>query len=379
LNDLGLSALEYGGRIDFARLRRERRARLVSALREAGLDALILGREANARYAAGARRLWTAGGRPFAPGCVVLASGAVHVMSTWDEGVPEEVGRAQLYGGTWDPARLVQSLAAIPGLASARRVGVDGMSASFARRLPRATPKAEWLDASGLLERVRRIKTADELACIRTAVAVAEGALAAVRQELAPGVRERALVGRFHAEASRLGVTTTAFEGTFCAGAPLRRIASERRLAAGDLVACDAGVLYAGYEGLAGCTWLVPGVRASEAQRDLVERARALRAALLEAARPGARVTDLCRIYAEAGEPLPRLPVVQGVGLGMEPPIAGAAPSAGGARLEAGMSISLATCIERPAAGACLLRDVVIITRDGPERVTRLSDETLLD
>ena len=130
----GLAALEYGGaRPDFARLRRERRARLVAALREAGLDALLLGREANARYAAGARRLWTAGSRPFAPGCVVLASGAVHLMSTWDEGVPEEIPHARLYGTTWNPARLMQSLCAIPGLGDARRVGVDGMSAAFAR------------------------------------------------------------------------------------------------------------------------------------------------------------------------------------------------------------------------------------------------------
>lgn len=375
----GVAALEYGARVDFARLRRERRARLVAALREARLDALLLGREANARYAAGARRLWTAGGRPFAPGCVVLASGAVHLMSTWDEGIPEEIAHSELYGTTWNPAKLIGSLAAIPGLGEARRIGVDGMSTGFARLLPGAVPKAEWLDASELLARVRRTKTADELACIRTAVAVAEGALAEVLPALAPGVRERTLAGRFHAAAARLGVTTPAFEASFCAGAPLRRIPAERALAAGELVVCDAGVLYAGYEGLVGRSWpaLAPGARASAAQRELFARARALREALLDAARPGARVADLCRLYAAAGEPLPALPVVQGVGLGMEPPVAGAAADPGEARLEPGMALSLVSCVERSGVGVCLLREVVIVGSGAPERVTRIGDGPL--
>ena len=69
----GTQALEYGGRVDFTRLRAERHARLLRAVREEQLDALVLGREANARYASGARRLWTAGSRPFGPGCVLLA------------------------------------------------------------------------------------------------------------------------------------------------------------------------------------------------------------------------------------------------------------------------------------------------------------------
>jgi Xaa-Pro aminopeptidase len=306
---------------------------------------------------------------------VVLADGAVHLIRTRDEGVPPEVARAQLYGTTWNPAVLMRSLAAIPGLAGARRVGVDGMSAGFARLLPGALPKAEWIDASALLHGVRRSKTADELACIRTAVALAEAALAAVLPGVAPGARERTLAGRFHAAAARLGVTTPAFEATFCAGAPLRRIAAERVLVAGELLVCDVGVLYAGYEGLAGSSVpvLAAGQRASAAQRELFARARALREALRAALRPGARVADLCRAYAAAGEPLPALPVVQGVGLGLEPPLAGAGADPGDARLEPGMALALSSCVERPGTGVCLLRDVVIVGPEGIERVTRLA------
>jgi Xaa-Pro aminopeptidase len=116
----------------------------------------------------------------------------------------------------------------------------------------------------------------------------------------------------------------------------------------------------------------VPVGAPSAAQRELLARAQALRDALLSAARPGARVADLCRLYADAGEPLPRLPVAQGVGLGMEPPVAPGDP--GDAALEPDTALALLSCLERPGTGACLLREVVIVRGAGAERVTRLSD-----
>ena len=69
----------------------------------ADIDVLIVGREANARYVSGAPRLWTAGTRPFGPGCVfVRASGAVHLVSTWDEGIPDDIPHENLYGITFN-------------------------------------------------------------------------------------------------------------------------------------------------------------------------------------------------------------------------------------------------------------------------------------
>lgn len=369
----GLAALEYGGRVDFARLRAERRRRLLAAVREAGLDALLLGREANARYAAGARRLWTAGSRPFSPGCVVLAgSGAVHLVSSWRDGIPEEVSEHELVGASWSPERLVASL---PDLRGARRVGVDGMSPVFAPLLEALLPSVEWVDATPLLERVRRRKTRDELDCIRTAVAVAEGALAAVLPELRPGARERTLLGRFHAEAARLGVTTPSFEGSLCSAvpgeAPPRRLTGSDQLGPGELVLCDVGLLYAGYEGGVGRT-AATGTPTG-AQRDLVRRAGALRDALTTACVPGAPPAAVCDVYADAGLTPPPGPVLHGVGLGLEPPAApGAVPDA--APLEPDMVVSVSAVLSEPGVGSALLRDLVHVAAGGPERLTRLPD-----
>jgi len=63
----------------------------------AALEVLVLGRPANVRYASGARQLWRTGANPFAPLCVVVrATEKVHLLSSWDEGVPPEIGREDL-------------------------------------------------------------------------------------------------------------------------------------------------------------------------------------------------------------------------------------------------------------------------------------------
>ena len=84
---------------DDAALRLARRDRVLAEMEAAGIDVLVVGREANARYVSGAQRLWTAGSRAFGPGCVLVrATEAVHLLSTWDEGIPAEIPHENLYG-----------------------------------------------------------------------------------------------------------------------------------------------------------------------------------------------------------------------------------------------------------------------------------------
>src|SRR5262245_2221518 len=218
MRNLGTQALEEGGRVDFARLRRERLARTFETMARHDLDILILGREANARYASGARRLWTAGARPFGPGCVaVRATGRVHLMSLWDAGVPPELPPSQYYPRTWNPQILLDALKAIPGMATARRVGTDGLTPRYAALLPTAAPDATFVDGEVAMQAARRVKTADEVACIRTAVAVAEAALGAAMAALRPGARERDLLAAFAQRLGDFGLQVPAQEGTFCA------------------------------------------------------------------------------------------------------------------------------------------------------------------
>ena len=119
-----------------------RRDRVLSAMAESGIDVLVLGRQDNAGYACGMRRLWTAGTRPFGAGCIVVrATGRVHALSSWDAGIEAPMSFEDLYPLTWNPRIMAASMAAIDGLAEAARIGVDEFTPSFRRAAANFAPR----------------------------------------------------------------------------------------------------------------------------------------------------------------------------------------------------------------------------------------------
>ena len=192
-------------------LRTGRRERALAQMDAHGLDILVLGRQANIRYVTGAPQLWIAGTRPFGPMCVLVrASGDIYLNSTDDEGVPEEIGHDHLYGLAWNPMTLIDVLKKIDGADTARRVGTDAITPTFAALLPEAFPNAELVDAEPAMRAARRIKTPDEIAAMDTALRVAEHRLAAVLAEFTPGVSEWTLAGAMMEAMAAGGVSTPA-------------------------------------------------------------------------------------------------------------------------------------------------------------------------
>ncbi|MDT5146597.1 MAG: Xaa-Pro dipeptidase, partial [Mycobacterium sp.] len=240
-------------------LRSRRRERALAQMAAHDLDVLILGRQANVRYVTGTPQLWVAGTRPFGPACVLVrATGAVHLLSTWDEGVPDEIPRENLYGITWNPMNTIAVLQCIDGAATVRRVGTDALSPGFARLLPTAFPNAQLVDGELAMRAARRVKTDEEVAAIREAVAVAESGLAAAVAELQPGVRERTLAGAMLEAMAAGGVSTPSNQDVAWVTSrdhPWRRVDGDGRVRSGDLVAFSAGVLAGGYMGEVGRTW----------------------------------------------------------------------------------------------------------------------------
>src|SRR6201993_3281101 len=172
-------------------LRSGRRQRALEQMVAHDLDVLVLGRLANVRYVTGAPQLWVAGTRPFGPSCVLIReTGAIHLLSTWDEGVPDDIPHENLYGISWNPMNTMSALQSIDGASTARRVGTDALSPVFAELLPTAFPNAEFVDGELAMRAARRIKTTEEVVSLREAIAVAESALAAAVSELRPGGRD---------------------------------------------------------------------------------------------------------------------------------------------------------------------------------------------
>jgi hypothetical protein len=224
----------------------EHRARVLDAMGEHAIEALVLGQEANARYVSGANRLWLAGTRPFAPGCVVVRStGAVHLLSVTDDGLPDDIALDELYPISWNPTTMAGALAAIPGMGDARRIGVDGMTPMFDQLLCATFPPAELVDGAAVMRAVRRIKTDADRDAIRSAVAIADAVVDAGAAGLRPDadpVHVAALVEEARCE---WGVTTPA-------------CATDVRIG-DELAALRVGVLAGGWEGISSGTVRIAG------------------------------------------------------------------------------------------------------------------------
>src|ERR1700724_4120002 len=88
---------------DGRELRFGRRQRALAQMEAPDIDVLVLGRQANVRYVTGAPQLWVAGTRPFGPTCVLVrATGAIHLLSTWEGGVPRVTPHGYLHSITWN-------------------------------------------------------------------------------------------------------------------------------------------------------------------------------------------------------------------------------------------------------------------------------------
>lgn len=354
-------------------LRTGRRARALAQMEANDLDILVLGRQANIRYVTGAPQLWIAGTRPFGPMCaVVRATGAIYLNSTDDEGVPDEIGRDHLYGLAWNPMTLIEVLKHIDGAATARRVGTDAITPTFAALLPEAFPNAELVDGEPAMRTARRVKTPDEIAAMGPALRVAEKGLAGALSELRPGVSEQALAGAALEAMAAGGVSTPATQDVAWVTSrehPWRR--GHGQVRPGDLVALAAGALADGYVAEVGRTRQA-GDPANGSTRKLFGRSDALFDKMIAACRPGASTTGLLDAYAAAGEPLPPTPVAHGLGLGFDPPVVSETLSAAGEldQLEAGMVLAISGYVWQEGIGAVVRRDTVHITDDGAEVLT---------
>jgi Xaa-Pro dipeptidase len=352
-------------------LRNARRERALAQMAAHDLDILVLGRQANVRYVSGATQLWVAGTRPFGPICTVVGStGEIHLNSTWDEGIPDDIPHEHLYGLAWNPMTLIEVLKGIDGAATARRIGTDALTPTFAKLLPMAFPNAELIDAEPAMRAARRIKTPEEVATLRGALRVAEDALAAAVAELRPGVGEKTLAGVLLEAEAAGGVSTPATQDAAWVTSRehrWRRARSDGRVQDGDLVAFAAGVLADGYVGEVGRTWPVGGV-----ESELYQRSNDLWDRLVAACCPGQPASDLFAAYEAADEPPPPMPVAHGLGLGFDPPVVTPQLRATAAQeiLEPGMVLAVTAYVWEQGTGAVFRRDAILVGDGGPEVLT---------
>jgi Xaa-Pro aminopeptidase len=399
----GQFAVDYESRVDYAALRQDRIERTRGVMAERGLDALLVWKDENVRFISGLRAQIIQGKSALLNGCLLTSEGEVtlflsggevdrarNVMTWINEihAIPIMEAR-NLIAGAFD--HVIGPVLRKLGL-DRGRVGVDEIAFAQLEEFRRALPEVDLGDADAVMQRVRLVKSPEDLAMMQEAAAigdaVTEAAIAAVR----PGVREYDVVAEAMHTLFSLGGEMAHLATPFVASgehmAPPNRFASDKIIREGDVVFIDIGAQYNGHFADVGRT-VVCGSPSRRQQEIFTAVYYALRAGVA-AMQPGNTNDDVAVAVVDAGrerglgQNFLSLFIGHGIGMGSnEPPYVGESqPGADTVTLQESMTMALEPLIWVPGVrggGGVRLEDTVAVGRDGGIALTRTRfDERLL-
>lgn len=228
---------------------RIRQRRLLDAMQEQKLDAVVVGQPRHVYYFSGHRPFW------LHESAFILGSDGRSWLYTANEpatGVAADDVRG--FDATWmgtqkqsQPGIVAVNLQLDFGKVPVKRIGMDAspVTAAMASRAAR-----EWVDVEPTLWQLRRRKDPDELALLKTAIACTGAMYRRAREVIEPGVPEL----RVYSELHRVAVETAGeplwpahLGNDFACGVPGGPPRKDRLAQAGELYILDLGPAYRGY------------------------------------------------------------------------------------------------------------------------------------
>ena len=243
-------------------------------------------------------------------------------------------------------------------------------------------PDAALVATSGLVEELRIVKDAGEVARIEAACAVADEALATVRPRLGEGATEAEIALELEWQMRRLGAEGPSFDTIVASGpnsAMPHHRAAGRRIAEGDLVVLDFGALVDGYHSDMSRTVAVGGPDATQAR--MLAVVAESQAAGVAAVRAGVEARDVdaaCRRVIDAAGWGDAFLHGTGHGVGLdihEPPRVSTTPTG---RLADGHVVTVEPGVYLPDHGGVRIEDTVVVTPDGCRTLTRAPKDATL-
>jgi Xaa-Pro aminopeptidase len=258
--------------------------------------------------------------------------------------------------------------------AKPRRIGAElgFLPVDAGAALRNAFPDSEVVDALFVLERLRAVKSPEELRKLRIASERVIESMLAVIANHGPGATKRELTEALRREETNRGLT---FD--YClitAGSSLNRAPSDQKWGKGDVLSLDSGGNYHGYIGDL-CRMAIHGEPDAELEDLLAEIEQIQRASM----KPIKAGTMGSAIYA-AAEPLVHKSkhhnhmhfLAHGMGLVSHeaPRLTATGPVPYDAYdanrpLESGMVVSVETTLQHPQRGFIKLEDTVVVTEGG--------------
>jgi Xaa-Pro aminopeptidase len=324
--------------------------------------------------------------------CGFTGSAGVLVVTARDkilltDGRYTEQAKQEVKGARVKIVKKTASVAAAEWLkkhSSLHRIGFESAHmtvsdrASLAKGLGRS---ATLVAAQPIVEPLRMIKDAEEIACIRAACQLGVQLFSKVTGKLRPGMTESAVAGELEFAARQAGIDQMAFPTIIAAGKrsalPHGR-ASNALISPQGFVVCDFGVILAGY-----CSDMTRTVHVGRPQSDArsaYDAVREAQQAALDAVKPGATTGEVDHaarklLYnRKLGEFFTHS---TGHGLGLEiheaPKIAAAQKEV----LQPEMVITIEPGVYLPGKWGVRIEDTVVVTETGCEVLTTCPKDLL--
>jgi len=321
---------------------RDRRHRLIrQAMEEAGLDALILPASTNRWEQSMADARYVSGIGGFQTETLVVfpldgePTAFVFNRASWWRSVQEWVPDVRDGRNRWAQSIVERLLElkldggsiGISQLSGQSRTPDGVFPAGTLQRLSLGLPDAKIQDATGLMTRIRSVKSAEEVAALERAADITDKMLQSMCQTAQPGASEReayaALVGTMLAEGGEL--PTLMIMGSGKPVPATRFVPSGRRLEAGDLLLGEFEARVAGYG-----AQIVAPIAVAHCDSEYVavhEVAANALSAFLPRVRAGRTIGEIARDYVDlvgelsSGRCRSDLPTMHARGLGDDAPV----------------------------------------------------------
>lgn len=273
------------------------RERILSLLKEKGLDAILLSDGFNMRYNSGF--CGATGYLYLTADKQVLLTDSRYTTQAKEEAedfIVREVSGSAGYG---------KQIACLMRKDGVKRIGFENLHMICAdfESLRTGGYEAEWVPLGKSVNALRCVKEEWELLRIERAEEIGDRAFARILDDLRPGVTELSIAAKLDYYMREMGAEGNSFDTIVASGihsAMPHAIPSEKKLEAGDFVTMDFGCRYRGY--CSDMTRTVVIGKADRHQKEIYHIVLEAQTAALEKLRAGRTGTEIDRIAREVIE-----------------------------------------------------------------------------
>lgn len=275
---------------------------------------------------------------------------------------------------------LIDEVARIAQEAAVKRLAFEQDYMTFATYSQYQEKLSATLEpVSGLIEKLRMVKSPEELDVLKAAAKIADDAFEHICSYIKAGMTELEVSNELEFFMRSQGATSSSFDIIVASGlrsALPHGVASDKKIESGDLITLDFGALYNGY--VSDITRTVAVGEPSDKLKEIYQVVLDSQVLALEKIKPGMTGIEadaIARDYIKSKGYGEAFGHSTGHGIGLEVHEGPGLSFRSETILEPGMAVTVEPGIYLPGIGGVRIEDDILITESGNERLTKSSKE----